>query len=85
MKRYAAMMLVLGLVSCGGDDEVSGERPAECPEIVYAGQGAEPSSFHREATLLVWASMRFIRLTLLEKNLCSSMPDHPLISTCIAS
>lgn len=46
MKRYAAMMLVLGLVSCGGDDEVSGERPAECPEIVYAGQGAEPSSFH---------------------------------------
>ena len=46
MKRCLAMMLVLGLVSCGGDEQESGERPAECPEIVYVGEGAEPSSFH---------------------------------------
>ena len=46
MKRCLALVLVLGLMSCGGDEQDSGERPAECPEIVFVGEGAEPSSFH---------------------------------------
>lgn len=46
MKHCLALMLVFGLVSCGGDEQETGEKPAECPDIVYVGQGAEPSSFH---------------------------------------
>ena len=38
--------MAFGLAACGEATQENAERPAECPEVVYVGQGPEPSSFH---------------------------------------
>ena len=46
---YAVAISVLSLVGCG---EETSEVSADCPEVVYVGDGAEPSSFHTGGQLL---------------------------------
>ena len=97
MKRCLALMLVLGLMSCGGDEQESGERPAECPEIVYVGEGAEPSSFHSGGQLCEGSDAIpgsnascpgidvIYPLMKLARNLCLSMPGLRWTTIFIAS
>ena len=52
MKQFLsslAIVSVLGMVGCG--EEVA-EVSADCPEVVYVGDGGEPSSFHTGGQLL---------------------------------
>ena len=46
MKLFMLSLLVIALTSCGEKAEENAERPAECPEVIYVGDGPEPSSFH---------------------------------------
>lgn len=44
--------MVAVLLGACGDEPVENEKPENCPEVLYVGNGAEPASFHAGERLL---------------------------------
>lgn len=52
MKQILGSLVILSVLAFAGCGEEATEVPADCPEVVYVGDGVEPSSFHTGGQLL---------------------------------
>lgn len=52
MKQFLGSLVVISVLGLTGCGEETTEVAANCPEVVYVGDGAEPSAFHTGGQLL---------------------------------